>query len=99
MQHAVLKIAMPTCISKLSVESIFSIANDRLAQKQNFLLLLDMSGVHQIEQEGLNRLYDMTQLMKSSGSPKIVIRKPSRVVRDALILSNTLNLFEIRDNV
>jgi hypothetical protein len=37
--------------------------------------------------------------MKSTGSPKIVIRKPSRVVRDALILSNTLNLFEIRDNV
>lgn len=99
MPHALLKIALPSCVSQLSVESIFTIANERLAQKGKFTLLLDMSGVHQIEQEGLNRLYDMTQLMKSGGSPRIVIRKPSRVVRDALILSNTLNLFEIRDDV
>jgi anti-anti-sigma regulatory factor len=94
----VMKVALPSCVSSRAIDAIFGIANERLAKKEWFRLLLDMSAVHQIEQEGLNRLYDMTQLMKSGGFPKIVIRKPNRVIRDALVLSNTLNLFDIWDD-
>ena len=94
----VMKIALPTCVSSRSVETIFCIANDRLTKNHGFRLLLDMSAVHQIEQDGLTRLYDLSQLIKGKGSPKIVIRRPNRVIRDALILSNTINLFEIWDD-
>ena len=95
---AIIKIALPSCLSSRSVATIFGMADERLGKKQEIRLLLDMSEVNQIEQEGLNRLYDMTQLMKKSGCPKIVIRRPNRAIRDALILSNTLNLFEIWDD-
>jgi len=94
----VTKVALPSCVSLQSVETIYSIANERLAKSQGFRLLLDMSAVHQIEQEGLTRLYDLTQLMKSCGVQKIILRRPNRVIRDALILSNTMNLFEIHDD-
>ena len=90
-----MKIAMPNCVSAVSVGTVFDIASARIAEHKKFRLLLDMSSVHQIEQDGLNKLYDLTQLMKSSGSPKIIIRRPNRVIRDALILSNTTSLFEI----
>ena len=90
-----MKVALPSCVSSRSVETIYSIVNDRLANNQGFRLLLDMSAVLQIEQDGLNRLYELTQLIKKNRSPKIVIRSLNRVIRDALILSNTINLFEI----
>jgi anti-anti-sigma regulatory factor len=97
--NSVMKIALPARLSSKTVQSIFEVAQDKLTVNKNFKLLLDMSQVNQIEQDGLNRLYDLTQLLKSSGSPKVVIRSLNRVVRDALILSNTINLFNISKDV
>ena len=95
----VMKIALPAQLSSKTIQSIFEVARDNLAVNKKFKLLLDMSQVNQIEQDGLSKLYDLTQLMKSSGSPKVVIRSLNRVVRDALILSNTINLFNISKDV
>jgi anti-anti-sigma regulatory factor len=96
---SVMKVALPSCVSSRAIESIFSVVNNRLTKNLEVRLLLDMSDVHQIEQEGLTRLYDLTQLLKSSGAPKIIIRRPNRVIRDALVLSNTMNLFEVWEDV
>lgn len=96
---SVLKIALPPYLSSKSVESVLDVAQDRLSTNKNLKLMLDVSQVDQIEQGGLTKLYDLTQLMKSSGSPKVVIRSMNRVVRDALILSNTLSLFKINEDV
>lgn len=96
--NSVMKIALPAHLSSKTVQSIVEIAQDNFAATRKFKLLLDMSQVNQIEQDGLNKLYELTQLMKSNGSPKVVIRNLNRVVRDALILSNTMNLFTISEN-
>lgn len=93
-----MKIALPSCVSARSIEAIFAIATVRINENRGFRLLIDMSAVNQIEQDGLTRLYDLTQLAKSRGAQKIIIRSPNRVVLDALILSNTLNLFELRED-
>lgn len=94
----VMKVALPTCLSARAVETIYDLTLQRIQKRDGFRLLLDMSEVHQIEQEGLTKLYEMTLLMKDSGYSKVVIRMPHRVVRDALILSNTASLFEITEN-
>ena len=94
-----MKIAMPLCVTSQSMESIFNIVENETHKNNKFKLLLDMSKVHQIEQDGLSRLYELSQLVKKNGSPKIIIRRPNRVILDALILSNTTSLFEIRNDM
>ncbi len=61
-------------------------------------LVLDASEIRRIEPEGLRWLYEIAAMMKNSNLPKVVIRRPNRIVRDALILSNTMKYFDILED-
>lgn len=95
---AILKIGLPSRLSAKCGESVYNIVLDKLnTQKVN--LLLDASDIVRVDQEGLRWLYEVCILLKARKLPKIVIRKPSRTVRDAMIFSNIIKCFDIEEDV
>lgn len=90
------KIALPSRLSPKCGESVYNLVLERL-KTGKVRLLLDASGIRVIDQEGLRWLYEISALMKRKGMPKVVIREPNRLIRDAMILSNIIGCFEIME--
>ncbi|MBF0566802.1 MAG: hypothetical protein HQK89_16370, partial [Nitrospirae bacterium] len=50
-----------------------------------------------IQPEGLGWLLTIVKLIKDAGLPKIIIRRPNRIIRDTLLLANIQRMFEIEE--
>jgi len=93
-----LKIALPSNLSPKCGESVYNIVSDKL-KTQKVRLLLDASEIRRVDQEGLRWLYEISALMKSRDLPKVVLRKPNRIIRDAMIFSNIMRYFDVIEDV
>ena len=94
---AYLKIALPARLSSKCGESVYDIVREKLKTRE-VKLLLDASDIRFVDQEGLRWLYEISVLIKSKNLPKVVLREPNRVIRDAMIFSNIIKCFEIMEN-
>ncbi|MBF0344732.1 MAG: STAS domain-containing protein [Nitrospirae bacterium] len=88
-----LKIALPSRLNLEAAEETANVVRERI--KNHKAVLIDASEVRIIEPEGLDCLLAISGFVRDNRLPKVIIRRPSRVMRDVLILSNTLKLFEI----
>jgi ABC-type transporter Mla MlaB component len=93
-----LKIALPSSLSPKCGESVYGIVSDKL-KTQQVRLLLDASEIRRVDQEGLRWLYEISALMKGKKLPKVILRKPNRILRDAMILANVMRYFEVIEDV
>jgi anti-anti-sigma regulatory factor len=91
-----LKIALPEKLDARNRRRIGIIVLNQI-QKERVQLLLDASGIEMIDADGIRWIYQLIEIIRSFKLPKIIIRNPNRVMRDALLLSNTLKYFEIRE--
>jgi anti-anti-sigma regulatory factor len=91
-----LKIALPEKLDDHNRRKIGIIVLNQI-QKEQLRLLFDASRIQMIDGDGIRWMYQLIEIIKSFKLPKIIIRNPNRVMRDALLLSNTLKYFEIRE--
>ncbi|MBF0566768.1 MAG: hypothetical protein HQK89_16200 [Nitrospirae bacterium] len=91
-----LKIMLPDKLNAESGKMVYDIVSDKLKQRKT-PLLLDGSEVKTIQPEGLGWLLTIVKLIKDAGLPKIIIRRPNRIIRDALLLANMQRMFDTEE--
>ncbi|MBF0607496.1 MAG: hypothetical protein HQL61_08120 [Magnetococcales bacterium] len=90
-----LKIALPSTLDIEAAEAAYGIVREKI--KHRSAVLIDASEVRVIEPEGLDCLLAISKFVNDNNLPRVIIRKPSRVMKDVLLLSDTLELFDINE--
>ncbi|MBF0537585.1 MAG: hypothetical protein HQL03_04930 [Nitrospirae bacterium] len=90
-----MKIALPSKLNAEAASAAASIVRERI--KTHSSVLIDASDVRIIEPDGFDCLLEISRFVRDHKLPKVIIRRPSRVMRDILKLSDTLGLFDITE--
>ncbi|KJU85781.1 hypothetical protein MBAV_002034 [Candidatus Magnetobacterium bavaricum] len=90
-----LKIALPSTLDIEAAEAAYSVVREKI--NNHSAVLIDASEVKIIEPEGLDCLLTIARFVSDNMLPKVIIRRPSRLIKNVLALSDSLELFEIND--